>query len=279
MVNIGRYNVLKVSRMVDFGAYLDAGDGAEILIPGKFLPEGAQPGDEIKVFVYTDSEDRLIATTERPFAQVGECAFLEVAQVNRVGAFLDWGLEAKQLLVPYSEQKYTMRPGGIYLVYVFLDDTTKRIVASTRVEKYLGNVVPRYRRGDQVKALVIEHTPIGYKCIVDNLHYGMIYQNETYTPLEVEQEVTAYVKGVREDCKIDLMLGDRADRRTGTLADRIIDKLRQSDGYLPLSDRSSPETIAEVFACSKKDFKKAIGHLYKDHKILIKDSGIYLPLR
>lgn len=276
MLKIGQYNQLKINRMVEFGAYLDCGDGNEILIPAKFLDNQAAPGDIIDVFVYTDSKDRLIATTEHPFATVGEFAFLQVADTNSVGAFLDWGLEAKQLLVPHSEQKQLMRRGGIYLVYVYLDNTTQRVVASAKTEKFLGNVLPHYKKGERVKALVIKHTPIGYVCIVDNLHQGMIYDNQTYAPVEIENEIEAYVNNVRPDGKIDLILSDRSDRRTAVLADQITKFLLAHNRHINICDKSSPEEIKQTFGCSKKDFKKAVGLLYKQHKISISDSGISL---
>ena len=169
-MKIGQYNTLKVTRLVDFGAYLDGGDGTEILMPAKYISAPLSPGDEVEVFVYRDSEDRPVATTEHPYAIVGEFAFMQVSQVNNVGAFLDWGLEAKNLLVPFREQKVRMLQGGIYLVYVYLDHTTQRVVASSKIEKFIGNVLPHYNAGDKVQALVYEHTPIGYRCIVDNLH-------------------------------------------------------------------------------------------------------------
>lgn len=275
-MNIGRINKLKVNRLVDFGAYLDGGNDKEILLPAKFIKEPLKEGDEIEVFVYTDSEDRLIATTRRPRAMVGEFAYMEVVQVNKVGAFLDWGIEAKDLLVPFREQKTEMREGGVYLVYVYVDHTTQRIVASAKINKFMGNVIPHYTKGDKVEALVYEHTPIGFRCIVDNLHPGMIYDNETYTDVRVGDKITAYVKNVRDDMKIDLMTGDRADRRTNSLGDTIMEELKKRRGSLPLSDKSSPDEIQHLFACSKRDFKKAIGHLYKAHKIDITPEGITL---
>lgn len=276
MIKIGQYNNLKINRMVDFGAYLDCGDDTEVLIPAKFLESDAAPGDYIEVFVYTDSEDRLIATTEHPFATVGEFAFMQVADVNNVGAFLDWGLEAKQLLVPHSEQKSAMRQGGIYLVYVYLDNTTRRVVASAKTDKFLGNVIPRYKKGDKIKALVVKHTPIGYACIVDNLHHGMIYDNQIFSPIVIEEEIDAYVNTVRADGKIDLILSDRSDRRTASIADKIMDKLHAEGRHLNICDKSSPELIKETFGCSKKDFKKGVGLLYKQRKITLSDSGISL---
>lgn len=277
MLKIGKTNKLKVNRMVDFGAYLDGGEDTEILLPAKYFTPGLTVGDEIEVFVYKDSEDRLIATTEKPVAQVGEFAFMEVNQVNKVGAFLRWGITAKDLLVPFREQKADMREGGVYLVYVYLDDATKRIVGSQKTEKFLGNVMPRYVKGDQVDVLVTDKTPIGYRCIVDNLHYGMIYSNEVYQDIEIGKHYTVYVKNVRSDLKIDLMMGDRADRRTADLSTTILNAIKEAGGQLPYSDKTDPETIQQVFSCSKKDFKKAIGHLFKDKKIVITTQGIYIP--
>ena len=277
MLEIGKYNTLTVAREVDFGLYLATDDGREILLPRRYIPaDGAHVGSEIRVFVYNDSDDRLIATTETPYATVGEFAYLQVRDVNDTGAFLDWGLP-KDLLVPYRQQRARMVRGGIYLVYVYLDDATKRIAASAKVEKFIGNVIPRYRHGEQVNCLVTEHTPIGYKVIVDNLHYGMIYENETFTPLELEQTVRAYVKAVRPDGKIDLTLSDRASNRVPDLAGRILVAARAAGGRLALSDNSSPEEIKTAFSCSKKDFKKALGMLYKEGRILLGSEEIAIP--
>lgn len=268
MLKIGNYNTLKVAREVDFGVYLATDDDREILLPARYVPDNARPGDELRVFVYTDSEDRLIATTEPPYATVGEFAYLQVRDVNATGAFLDWGVAGKDLLVPFNEQRSRMKRGGVYLVYVYLDDASKRVAASSKIDRFLGNVYPRYRHGQEVKALVIEHTPIGYKTIVDNLHRGMIYENEIFRPLEVEETVTAYVKGVREDGKIDLTLSDKARNRIGPLAARIMGALRAHGGVLAVGDRTDPGQIEALFSCSKKDFKKALGQLYKEGKIV-----------
>jgi predicted RNA-binding protein (virulence factor B family) len=283
-MDIGKYNKLTVARLVEFGAYLtDAenkpeGEGKEkgekpqeVLLPNKYVPEGIRPGDELNVFVYTDSEDRIVATTLTPFATVGEFAYLQVNQVNKVGAFLDWGLE-KDLLVPFSEQRSKMMVDGIYLVYVYLDHNTGRVVASAKVEKFLGNVIPEYRRGQQVSALVCGHNEVGYRAIVDNLFWGMIYDNELYSPIEVEQVVTAYVKQVRPDNKIDLtLLQPAAAKRVASLGDKVLDLIRA--GKLNLTDRSTPEEIKERLQCSKKDFKKTLGALYRQHLIVIDADG------
>ena len=275
MVEIGKFNTLKVVKLVDFGVYLDGGNNVEILLPARYISSPLNEGDFINVFIYTDSEDRLIATTLQPLAQVDEFALLTVKQSTGIGAFLDWGL-AKDLLVPFSEQRIKMKEGGNYLVYVYLDDNTKRIVASTKINKFIGNTIPDYKRGQMVNALICEMNNLGYKAIVNNRHYGLIYRNETYSNLNVGDKINAYIKNVREDGKIDLTLNDTSANRTNKLAQEILNWLSISGGHTNMSDKSSPEEIAKLFSCSKKDFKKAIGLLYKEHKINITDNGISL---
>lgn len=275
MIKLGHNNKLRVGRFVDFGAYLTDDEGAEVLLPARYVSDDLAVGDEIDVFVYKDSEDRPVATTDVPYVEVGQFAFLQVVAVNKVGAFLDWGLP-KDLLVPFSEQKARMQQGGIYLVYVYLDNESGRIVASAKVEKYLGNLIPDYKPGQRVEALVWEHTPIGYKVIVDNLFQGMLYQNELYRPVEIEETVDAYVKMVRPDGKIDLTLGDKAVNRVRELSDEIMERLKNSGGSLPYGDKSSPDDIKAEFKCSKRDFKQAIGRLYKEHRIVIDGDNIAL---
>ncbi len=272
-MQLGRYNTLEVKRIVDFGVYLADAEGNEVLLPSRYLEGLPQVGDIMDVFVYTDSEDRPVATTERPFAQVGEVAFLQVAEVNRVGAFLDWGL-MKDLLVPYREQKYDMKQGGVYPVYLFVDNASGRVTATAKIEKYLGNVFPRYRRGDKVKALILQHTERGYKAVVDNLHYGMIYHNELYRDIAIGNEVEAYVKQVRDDGKIDLTLNDYVTERIPELARGILDRIKANGGYISVTDHSAPDVIKSSFRCSKKDFKKAIGALYKEHLVILEEEGI-----
>lgn len=270
MLKIGQYNQLKVNRLTDFGAYLDAGNGVEILIPARYLAEPPSEGDELDVFVYTDSEDRLIATTDKPLIQVGQFAFLQVVDINRrVGAFLDWGIPQKHLLCPFNEQRVRMTPNGIYCVYAYLDDVTKRVVASSKIEKFLGNVYPEYHAHQAVQALIYKRTDIGYLAIVNNLHAGMIYVDELITHPEIGQTVTAYVKKVRDDGKLDLTLKDTNGRRAHSVADKILERMFANGGVTGLTDKSSPEEIAAAFGCSKKDFKKAVGYLYKEKKIKI----------
>lgn len=269
MINIGKYNTLKVSRLVDFGAYLDAGKGVEILLPAKYITTPLAPGDEIEVFVYTDSEDRLIATTDHPYVTVGEFACLEVADVNRVGAFLDWGISGKNLLVPFREQKTTMRKGGRYLIYCYLDHATYRIAATSKINKYVGNLPTDVHSGQPVDCLVIGTEELGYKVIVNNLFYGMIYYNETYTELKPGDRLTALVKNVRRDGKIDLVAGDLAQNRTESLAERLVEYMKNKGGQMTVTDKSPAPVISDIFQCSKKDFKKAVGHLYKQRIISV----------
>ena len=268
MLKIGKYNTLTIARVAEHGVYLADEAGTEVLLPNRYVTEDMKPGQQLRVFVYTDSDDRPVATTDTPFATADEFAFLQVRVVNSVGAFLDWGLP-KDLLVPYSQQKSKMNAGGIYPVYVYLDTASKRVVASAKIEKFIGNVFPDYHPGDKVKALVIEHTPIGYRTIVDNRHWGMIYNNELERPLEIQETVDCTVKNVRDDGKIDIVPSGRAAAATDRLAKQIINELLLAGGKLPMSDSSSPEEIRASFNCSKKDFKKALGHLYKSGKILI----------
>lgn len=273
MLKIGNYNRLPVSRTVDFGLYLDAGNGVEILLPSRYVTGSPKPGDEMDVFIYKDSENRLIATTVRPYATVGEFAYMTVKDTNNIGSFLDWGI-MKDILVPFREQRAKMKKGGVYLVYVYLDDATKRIVASAKIEKFLGNLIPVYSVGDVVDALIIERTDIGFKAIVDNKFYGMIYDSDIFKPVEIRQKIKACVKNVRPDGKIDLYPGEASHDRTETLSEKILDYLKQNDGRMALTDKSSPDEIKKLFACSKKDFKKSIGHLYKLRLIMIHNDSV-----
>lgn len=275
MIKIGKTNNLKVVKKVDFGLYLDGGESGEILLPKRYVDESMEVGDELDVFIYCDSEDRLVATTEKPLIEVGEFGLLKAVEVNRVGAFMEWGLQ-KDLLVPFREQSQEIRVGGSYVVYVFLDNATKRIVGSTKLNKYVGNRIPRYSEGDTVDILAVHKTDLGYKVIVDNLFWGMIYNNDLFDPLSPGDRIPAYVKTVREDGKIDVTLRERGGERVFQLANRIMGYLRDAGGEMALSDSSSPDEIKAVFQCSKKDFKKALGYLYKKGKILIADGGVTL---
>ena len=275
MLQIGNYNTLRITKLVAFGVYLDGGEGKEILLPTRYVPKDAKVDDEVQVFIYHDNEGRLIATTLHPKAVVGEFAFMRVKSVNSTGAFLDWGL-MKDLLVPFKEQKMAMREGKWYLVYVHLDHLTGRIVASARVEKFLGNVPPEYESNQEVNLLVADDTEIGYKVIVNNSHWGMIYHNQVFQRLERGERLKGYVKEVREDDKLDISLQPLGYQKVDGISQRILEALQMKDGYLPVHDKSDPEEIYSLFRCSKKAFKQAIGSLYKQHRIRIEADGIRL---
>ncbi|MDX9695135.1 MAG: S1-like domain-containing RNA-binding protein [Bacteroidales bacterium] len=275
MIEIGKINSLRVVKFVDFGAYLDGQEKGEILIPKKYIPLTTQVDDILDVFIYTDSDDRIIATTEKPLAMVDEFAYLQVKSVNKVGAFLEWGL-LKDLLVPFSEQKQTLEEGKSYIVRLFLDKLTDRIAATTKIDKYLNAEIPAYQPDDEVKIILHSQTDIGYKAIVDNKFWGVLYENEVFRTLKRGQKLTAFIKKVRPDGKIDLNLDKPGFEKIDDLTERIIDKLKLNNGFIAVSDKSSPETIYGMFGASKKTFKKAIGSLFKRHLIEILDDGIRL---
>lgn len=275
MLNIGNYNTLKIIKILSFGAYLDGGEGKEILLPTRYVPDGAQVGDDVEVFIYHDNEGRLIATTLHPKAVVGEFAFMQVKSVNTTGAFLDWGL-MKDLLVPYKEQKLTMREGKWYLVYVRLDHVTGRIMASARIEKFLNNIPPKYKFNQEVDLLVADDTEIGYKVIVNNLHWGMVYHNQVFQRLEKGEHLKGYVKEIREDDKLDISLTPLGYQKVDGIAQTILQALQMQNGFLPVHDKSDPEVIYSLFRCSKKAFKQAIGALYRQHRIALEPDGIRL---
>ncbi len=275
MFEVGKYNTLRIVKELSFGVYLDGGDGKEILLPMRYVPKGAKVGDEVEVFIYHDNEGRLIATTARPLATVGEFKFMEVKSVNSTGAFLEWGI-MKDLLVPFKEQKMPMREGRWYLVYVRIDHVTGRIVASARIDKYLDNVVPEYEPNQEVRLLVADETEIGYKVIINNLHRGLLYYNEVFRRLERGEEIKGYIKGVREDEKIDVSLTPLGYRKIEGLAGIILESLKSQGGFLAVHDKSAPDVIRSLFQCSKKSFKQAVGSLYKQHLITLEDGGIRL---
>ncbi|WP_430813675.1 CvfB family protein [Carboxylicivirga sp. RSCT41] len=273
---IGKYNTLKVIKEVDFGVYLDGGeDFGEILLPIRYVPPGLKPDDEIEVFIYLDSEDRVIATTEEPYATVGELAYLEVISVNKTGAFLDWGL-MKDLLVPYREQAERMKEGEKYAVYIYLDDESRRIVATSKLNSALDNLLPEYEEGEEVNLMVIGKTDLGYKVAVNNLHTGMLYHNELFKPIKIGDKCKGYIKKVREDDKLDITLEKPGYEKIDGLAGEILSILNSKGGQMNVSDKSPAEVIYKVFGTSKKNFKKAIGTLYKQRIIEINKDNIKL---
>lgn len=274
MIKIGVTNKLMIKRFTDNGAYLTDGGEQEVLLPNRYLDPDQVVGDEVECFVYTDSEDRPVATTEKPFAQVGQVAFLQVADVSRFGAFLDWGLP-KNLLVPFKEQRSRMLKGGIYPVYVYVDNATGRVVASAKLEKFIANLYPNLKIGQVVDCIVVDRNDIGYKVVVDNKFWGIIYSNSLHSPLEIESVVKAKIKKIRDDGKLDLTLGDEIGKRVETLAAIIFEAVQSAPTRrLNLSDSSSPEEIEKAFKCSKKDFKRALSLLYRERKIRISTNSI-----
>lgn len=275
MASIGTLNELEIVKKVDFGVYLDGGSHGEILLPKRYVPENCQIGDRLEVFIYLDSEDRLVATTERPLATVGEFAMLKVVEITSFGAFMDWGL-MKDLLVPFREQQVKMEKGTAYLVYVYLDHESQRIVATSKLDKCLGNIPVDYEPGEEVDLIIAGKTELGYKAIVDNSHWGVIYHNEVFQPLRAGEKLKGFIKQVREDEKIDLRLDKPGYEKIDNISQNILDQMKVAGGFLPFNDKSDPEAIVKTFKISKKNFKKAIGSLYKQRLIGIEENGIRL---
>ena len=272
-IELGKFNKLEVVKEVDFGMYLDGGEEGEILLPSRYVPEGYKVGDELDVFIYLDNEERLVATTLTPLAQVGQFACLEVAWVNQYGAFLDWGL-MKDLFVPFREQKMKMQVGKNYVVHVHLDDESYRIVASAKVDRYLSKELPPYRPGQEVDILIWQKTDLGFKAIIENLYGGLLYESEVFRPLRTGMTLKAYVKQVRADGKIDLMLQKPGVGKIDDFAATLLKYIREQGGSTPLNDKSPAEEIYAVFGVSKKTFKKAVGDLYKKHLVVLEENGI-----
>ena len=276
MAIIGKRNTLPIVRQAPPGFYLDGGAHGEILLPGRYLPAGGMPGEKLDVFVYRDSEDRLVATTETPLAMVGEFAHLRVVTHNPgIGAFLDWGLE-KDLLLPRREYAGGIRPGGRALVHVMLDERSDRIVATARLSRHLNLTPPDYAEGQAVKLIVESETPLGYKAIINHAHLGLLYRAEIAGPLSIGQTLDGFIRTIRPDGKIDLGLDPAGHRRLGPLSDQILAALKTAGGELPLHDGSSPEEIRAALGMSKKSFKQAIGVLFRERRILIEPAGIRL---
>jgi predicted RNA-binding protein (virulence factor B family) len=270
MALVGRYNSLQVVKHTDFGLYLDGGADGEILLPNRYIPKDIPSEDEdwLNVFVYLDSEDKLIATTEKPKVQVNEFASLKVVEINSIGVFLDWGLP-KDLLLPYSEEKRQMRQGEYCVVHVYLDKRTRRITATARLDRYLDKLPADYQVGQEVDLLVVEETDMGFKAIINNRHWGLIHKNEVFKFLRSGKQEKGYIKELRSDGKIALSLQPIGAQLASSLNAQILDKLRANQGSLPISDKSDPQLISDMFGVSKGNFKKAIGALYKEGKIVI----------
>lgn len=274
-IDLGRFNTLRVIKEVPFGVYLDGDDDGEILLPSRYVPEGCRIGDELKVFIYLDNEERLIATTQLPRVQVGGFAYLNVNWVNQYGAFLDWGL-MKDLFVPFSEQKERMEPGKSYVIHAHVDPESFRIVGSAKVARYIAKENPPYKPGDEVYTLIWQRTPLGYKAIVDNEFGGLIYADEVFQPLAIGDMVKAYVRQVRPDGKIDLTLQPDGTAKVNNFAPQLLHYIQQHGGRIPFGDKTPAEEIYAQFRVSKKTFKKAIGDLYKRRLIRLEENEIML---
>jgi uncharacterized protein len=275
MADIGKYNTLKIVKFTDFGVYLDGAELGEILLPRRYVRGDLRAGDRVDVFLYLDSEDRLVATTEKPLAIVGEFAYLRVKQITPVGAFLDWGL-SKDLLVPYREQRLPMAEGRSYFVFLYLDGASRRIAASARLNKFIDPAPPAYAEGQEVDLLIVKRTELGFSAIINNSHWGVIYENEIFQDLQIGQKVKGFVKKVREDQKIDLRLQKSGYGKILDLNERILQALRNNGGFLEITDHSPPEKIKSLFGTSKKAFKMAVGALYKRRLIALEENGLRL---
>ncbi len=276
MAIIGRRNTLSIERSSGPGLYLNGGELGEILLPGRYIPPDLQPGAKLDVFVYLDSEDRLVATTETPKAMVGEFACLKVVSINpRVGAFLDWGL-AKDLLLPFREQEGPVRIGKMVTVYVYLDPPSKRIVASARLRRHLNQSGNTYQEKQPVNLLITGRTPLGYNAIVENDRFGLLYHNSLGIPLTIGEKIKGFVRTVREDGKLDLSLDQAGYQRVIPLKQQIVTALEENGGYLKFDDASTPLAIRVKFGCSKNAFKQALGALYKSRRIGFEKPGIRL---
>ena len=260
---------------VDFGVYLNGDEDGEILLPKRYVPEGTKPGDILNVFIYLDMEERLVATTLQPYVQVGEFACLQVAWVNQFGAFLDWGL-MKDLFVPFSEQKMKMQVGRKYVVHAHVDEESYRIVASAKVERYLSKEKPEYAPGAEVNILIWQKTDLGFKAIIDDMYSGLLYENEIFCPLETGMEMKAFVKQVREDGKVDLILQKPGFEKIDDFSKTLLDYIKEHGGRINLNDKSPAEDIYDTFGVSKKTFKKGVGDLYKKRLITLHEDGIVL---
>lgn len=275
MLTIGTFQELTVARRAEPGLYLADPQGGEVLLPNSYVPEGAAVGDRLRVFLYKDSEDRLVATTRQPRITPGEFAYLPVSEVTRYGAFLDWGIE-KELLVPFREQDRRMVEGRRYLVYCYVDVETDRLVASARADRFLKKEKPDLSEGEEVDLLIGESTELGVKVIVNQAYGGLIYHDELFQKIHPGERRKGYVRQVREDHKLDISLQPPGYRKVEPNAEKILQKLEEEGGFLGLSDKSPPAEIYRQLEMSKKTFKKAIGALYKERVIRIEPDGIYL---
>ena len=275
MAFLGHYNKLRIIKRADIGVFLDGDQYGDILLPRKYAPESMRIGDEVEIFLYNDSEDRIIATTLKPKAQVGECAYLKVVSTSRFGAFLDWGLP-KDLLVPFSEQQKPMEKGYSYTVYLFVDEETQRIAASTKLEQHLSVDVSSFKPRQEVDLLIYGKSDLGFKAVINGSHLGQLFEGETFQRLHFGEQLKGYIRQVRADGKIDLMLQLPSELTRDDLGNAIIEHLRKNDGVSTLTDKSPPDDIYQVFGVSKASYKKALGQLCRQRTIMIEKHQISL---
>ncbi len=276
MIKIGQINSLEVIKKADFGVFLDGDDYGSVLLPNKHVPEGTELGDHIEVFLYFDSESQLAATIDKPIAQVGEWGLMKIEGINQTGAFVNWGIKEKDLLIPFSEQRARFTAGQNILVYVYTDKASGRIVGTTKFNKWLDKTPSNYEVNEEVDLIIAERSQLGYKAIVNGKHWGMIFPSDVFGKLFIGKKLKGYIKQVREDGKIDLSLQKVGVAKMDDLSSKIIDLLEKKGGFLPLNDKSSPEAIFDAFRTSKGTYKKTIGGLYKQGKIVIEKDGIRL---
>ncbi|WP_296316665.1 CvfB family protein [Winogradskyella sp. UBA3174] len=275
MINLGEYNTLEILRDTEPGLFLGDGDEGEVLLPNRYVPEVFEIGDKLEVFVYLDNEERPVATTDRPFIKNGDFALLRCNQVTDFGAFLDWGL-VKELFCPFREQAFKMTKGGWYLVHCYLDDETQRLVASSKTNRFLDNKELFVAQFDEVDLIVSHPSDLGMNVIVNKIHLGLIFRDDIYKDLSVGDRLKGIVKKVRDDNKLDILLNQIGYRNIEPNAEHILNELHDNSGFLPVNDKSDPEQIKDLLQMSKKSFKKAIGSLYKERQIEIKEDGIHL---
>lgn len=276
MINVGRINQLEVTKEADFGWFLDGKDYGSILLTKKHAPEGVAVGDVVDVFLYFDADNQIAATTEKPVAQVGEWGLMKVEGVNSIGAFASWGIKEKDLLIPFSEQRGRLSAGQMILVYVYTDKASGRIVGTTKFNKILDNTPAQYTKNQQVDLLIAERSDLGYKAIINGEHWGMIFPSDVFGKLFIGKQLKGFIKQVRSDGKIDLTLQKVGVAKMDDLSEKILSLLEKKGGFLPLSDKSTPEAIFATFKTSKGTYKKSIGGLYKQGKISIDKDGIRL---
>ncbi|MHA2708954.1 CvfB family protein [Vibrio owensii] len=276
MIKIGQINSLEVTKTADFGVFLDGDDYGSVMLPNKYVPEGTNVGDHIDVFLYFDSESQLAATIDKPIAQVGEWGLMQVEGVSSTGAFVNWGIKEKDLLIPFSEQRARFTAGQNILVYVYTDKASGRIVGTTKFNKWLDKTPANYEVNEEVNLIIAERSQLGYKAIVNGEHWGMIFPSDVFGKLFIGKKLKGYIKQIREDGKIDLALQKVGVAKMDDLSSKIVELLEKKGGFLPLNDKSSPEAIFDAFRTSKGTFKKTIGGLYKAGKVVIEKDGIRL---